>query len=50
MVRTVLEADDVYVSPEELRAACVDRQVDSKGELTVAAALSVAAALKRANA
>ena len=42
MVQRLLEADGVILPRETVRSACVDHQVDSKGELTVAAAVSVA--------
>ena len=46
MVQTLLEADGAALPRETVRAACVDHQVDSKGELTVAAAVAVANSLK----
>ena len=46
MVQTLLEEAGVSLPRERVRAACVDHQVDSKGELTVAAAVAVANSLK----
>ena len=47
MVMRLLEADGINLPRETVRSACVDHQVDSKGELTVAAAVAVANALKK---
>lgn len=47
MVQKLLDSDGVELPREVIRSASVDHQVDSKGELTVAAAVTVANALKR---
>lgn len=44
-VQRVLDSRGADVPRETVRSACVDHQVDSKGELTVACAVSVANAL-----
>lgn len=46
MVQRLLDADGADLPREVVRSACVDHQVDSKGELTVAAAVAVAESLK----
>lgn len=46
MVQKLLDAEGVALPREVVRSACVDHQVDSKGELTVAAAVTVAQSLK----
>ncbi|MCR5809297.1 MAG: hypothetical protein K6G56_07015 [Clostridiales bacterium] len=46
MVQRLLDAEGVNLPREIVRSACVDHQVDSKGELTVAAAVAVAESLK----
>jgi len=45
MVQSILEAEGVELNRDVIRAACVDRQVDTKGRLSAAAAVSVARAL-----
>lgn len=46
IVQMLLGFDGADVPRERVRSACVDHQVDSRGELTVAAAVAVARALK----
>ena len=46
MVQKLLDAEGIALPREVVRSACVDHQVDSKGELTVAAAVAVAQSLK----
>ena len=46
LVQRILEAEGSDLPREAIRSACVDHQVDSKGELTVAAAVALAEALK----
>ena len=47
IVQKLLDAEGVQLPRDVVRSACVDRQVDTKGELTCAAAVAVAAALCR---
>lgn len=46
LVQTVLDLSGAQVPRERVRSACVDHQVDSRGELTVAAAVAVARGLR----
>ena len=46
MVQRILDASGVDLPREVIRAACVDCQVDTKGELTCANAVAVAEGLK----
>ena len=45
MVQELLESEGIIVPRDVIRAACVDRQVDAKGKLSVASAVSVARSL-----
>lgn len=46
MVQRLLDSEGIELPREVVRNACRDHQIDSKGELTVAAAVSVANGLK----
>ncbi|MBR0136371.1 MAG: DUF815 domain-containing protein [Clostridia bacterium] len=45
MVQKILDSEGISVPRDVIRSACVDHQVDSRGELTVCAAAAVAAKL-----
>ncbi len=47
MVQRLLNADGIAISRDTVRSACVDHQLDTKGELTVAAAVRVANGLRK---
>ena len=47
IVQRLLDAEGADLPREVVRSACVDHQVDSKGELTVCAAVAVANALRK---